>query len=115
VGTLVARGVRPRILAFGDRFVSAAAAISDGQIPLKMTYLIAAIFFFFDNWGVAAGIGALVFVFWPGPGFYCRKAFRLKRRLPGWAGMPDRVLSRNALFRWRAAGVAAFERIAKAR
>ncbi len=79
------------VFGFGDRFVQLQQQYQTA-IPLKMTYLIAAILALL---GVAAGIGALVFVFglaW----FYCRKAFG-EERLPGWSGMPS-VYYRDALF-----------------
>jgi len=79
------------VFGFGDRFVQLQQQYQTA-IPLKLTYLIAAIL---SLLGVAAGIGALVFIFglaW----FYCRKAFG-EERLPGWAGMPG-VYHRDALF-----------------
>jgi len=58
VGALVVGGYI-LVFGFGDRFVQLQQQYQTA-IPLKMTYLIAAIF---SVLGVAAGIGALVFVF----------------------------------------------------
>ena len=79
------------VMGFGDRFAQLMQQYQTA-LPLKTTYLIFAISALL---GVAAGVGALVFVFglaW----FYCHKAFG-EERLPGWSGMPG-AYYRDALF-----------------